>query len=80
MTTVLKVKNRMVVWVQNGLKWIGLLAGCPHDHTADWELWANVTARILRQDYTEYHSLGNDQNSKTEVWFPLNALLLLQII
>ena len=78
MTTVLKVKNRMVVWVQNGLKWIGLLVGCPHDHTADWELWAN--ARILRQDYTEFHSLGNDQNSKTEVWFPLNALLLLQII
>ena len=45
----------MVVWVQNGLKWIGLLVGCPHDRTADWELWLAVTARVLGQDYTEYH-------------------------
>ena len=36
LNTVLKVKNRMVVWIQSGFKYI--------DHMTDWEVGLTATA------------------------------------
>lgn len=42
-TTILKVKNSMVVWVQNGGMCIVV---APWDHMADGELRLNATATV----------------------------------
>lgn len=42
LTTVLKMQDRMVVWVQDGCS---VLVVSPHDHMAAWELWMAAVAQ-----------------------------------
>lgn len=53
--SVLKMRNRMVLWV------LSVLVVNPHDSVADWELW-----RLPLPSNTQEHiaSQGKDQNSK----------------
>lgn len=46
LNSVPKVRNRLVVWVQNGSKCIGCL---PHDCMADWELRLAAVAQHHRR-------------------------------
>jgi len=64
--TVLKVTNRMAVWVQNGCKCITSLRSWSHD-------WVGTAAHRGCPASWEYHtaSPGKDQNSKCEVQFLL---------
>ena len=70
--TVLKVKNRRVVWVQNGNKRI----------VSDWELLCLTGCRLLpsikRVSYIT--SLGKDQNPKFEVQLLSNAYCFSTIV
>ena len=51
LNTVLKVKNRIVAWVQNG----GSVLFSPPDRMADWELWLTAPPSITREYHTAYH-------------------------
>ena len=75
--TILKVKNKMVVWIQNGCKcimclpsrlygWIGAVA---YWYLA---LWESIELRNA--------SLGKYKSSKCEVWFLLNEYCFCTVI
>lgn len=72
LNTVPKVKNRMVVWVQNGFEYT--------DHMTGWEVGLTATAQHHESIKVHTASLEKDQNSRPEVQFLLNSYCFCTII
>ena len=70
LTTVLRAKNRMAAWVQNGCQCLS----CLSSQVCDWQGdGAAATAQHHKSIVSHIASLGKDQNSKSVVQFLLTV-------
>lgn len=71
LNTVLKVKNRVVIWVHVVAS---ILVVYSPDHMVHWEQWLTATAPASLESILPYITTpGKDQNAKLQVWFSLDS-------
>ena len=79
LNTVLKVKNRIVLWIQNGCKWVSSLPSWWHG-SSWWELWFAATIQHHKRVLYSILLAEENQNAKFEGWFLLNAYCFCTIV